>query len=495
MVEVEPDIYLPDDCWEHVFKFLDDDDDKDYLKSVSLVSKRFLSITNHLRSSLTISKELNPFLTAIFHRFPNLTSITFSRLCGDCNTILSQISCFPFNITLLNLSSQISIPLNGLRAFSQKITSLKSLDCSSKDSISVIDLSIIADCFPLLEELHLSSTGIFHGDMFNGIETLSLALSKLRKVNLSGHTYMNDQLLFHLFNNCKVLEEVIIFGCFGITNAGIATALRVRPTMRSLSLTNYVDNCTTLCAIVWSCPSLSDIKIEEPRFKKTIVDNSYSLKNFVASPQLKSLYLAHNTWLNDESVIMFASSFPNLQLLDLSYCNQISESICQALISSSKIRHLNLDHCSRVKLHGLNFELPKLEVLNLSHTEVDNESIITFASSFPNLQILDLSYCNKICEVPKLEVLNLSNTNVDDESIITFGSSFPNLQILDLSYCNQICEEEKTETADCWESVSMAVATAAWSFLPLQPQMLEACMSLFKTVRLSHQRFLPIIAY
>jgi hypothetical protein len=208
--------------------------------------------------------------------------------------------------------------------------------------------------------------------------------------------------------------------------------------------------------------------MEYPRFiweKK--VDNSYSLTNFVVSPQLKSLCLAHNTWLNDESIIMFASSFPNLQLLDMSYCNQISESICQVLKTSSKIRHLNLEHCSKVKLHGLNFEVPKLEVLKLSHTDVDNESIITFASSFPNLQILDLSYCNQISEgicrllrkcskirhlnlhncskvrlhglnfeVPKLEVLNLSKTIINNEELYLISKSFGGLLQLSLEDCS-----------------------------------------------------------
>ncbi|KAK2432381.1 F-box/LRR-repeat protein [Trifolium repens] len=468
MVKVEPAFYLPDDCWEHVITFLNDDDkdNRRCLKSLSVVSKRFLSITNRLRRSLTICKQLSPFLPAIFHRFPNLTSVTFLRLCDDRDTILSQISCLP--LTLLNLRNQIYIPVNGLRAFSQKIKSLTSLKCSCTDSIGVTHLYLIADCFPLLEELHLDNIAIFRGNMLNGIETLSLALSKLRKINLSRHTYLNDQSLFHLFNNCKLLEEAILFGCNGITNAGIASALHVRPTMRSLSLTNYSDNCITLLAIVRSCPSLTDIKMEYPRFNWEIfLDNSYSLTNFVVSSQLKSLCLARNTWLNDESIIMFASSFPNLQLLDLSYCNQISESICQVLRTSSKIRHLNLEHCSKVKFHGLNFEVPKLEVLNLSHTEVDDESIITFGSSFPNLQILDFSYCNQISEdichvlrkcskirhlnlhncskvrlhglnfeVPKLEVLNLSNTTIYNEELYLISKSFCGLLQLSLEDCS-----------------------------------------------------------
>jgi F-box/leucine-rich repeat protein 2/20 len=210
--------------------------------------------------------------------------------------------------------------------------------------------------------------------MLNGIETLSLALSKLRKINLSRHTYLNDQSLFHLFNNCKLLEEAILFGCNGITNAGIASALHVRPTMRSLSLTNYSDNCITLLAIVRSCPSLSDIKIEYSSSRETnYVDNS--LINFnVVSSQLKSLCLAGNTWLNDQSLAYM--SFPNLQKLDLSHCYQISEEgICQFLRTCSKIRHLNL-----------------------SYTQVDDETLYVISKSCRGLLQLSLEDCYFVTE-------------------------------------------------------------------------------------------------
>lgn len=53
MAEAEYYLYLPDDCWERVFKFINDDgDDYDHnrnLKSISVVSKQFFSISNRLR--------------------------------------------------------------------------------------------------------------------------------------------------------------------------------------------------------------------------------------------------------------------------------------------------------------------------------------------------------------------------------------------------------------------------------------------------------------
>lgn len=58
-----------------------------------------------------------------------------------------------------------------------------------------------------------------------------------------------------------------------------------------------------------------------------------------------------------------------------------------------KLRHLNLAHCSKVKLRGVNFEVPKLEVLNLSYTGVDNEELYLISKSCCGLLQLLLEHC------------------------------------------------------------------------------------------------------
>ncbi|MCI10939.1 F-box/LRR-repeat protein, partial [Trifolium medium] len=98
-------------------------------------------------------------------------------------------------------------------------------------------------CFPLLQELDFSypSDCKNYSSYVDGVEAISLALIKLRKVNLSGFP-INDQSLFYLFNNCKHLEEVILFDSHEITNEGIASALRERPGLRSLSFSATSSN-------------------------------------------------------------------------------------------------------------------------------------------------------------------------------------------------------------------------------------------------------------
>ncbi|RHN58007.1 putative leucine-rich repeat domain, L domain-containing protein [Medicago truncatula] len=116
--------------------------------------------------------------------------------------------------------------------------------------------------------------------------------------------------------------------------------------------------------------------------------------DFVAYPQLKHLRLAQNPWLSDEDIIMFASIFPNLQLLDLSNCCRIfDEGITQVLRICCNIRYLNLSGCSIVKLLEMNFKVPKLEVLNLSYTKVDDETLYKISKSCCGLSKLLLKNC------------------------------------------------------------------------------------------------------
>ncbi|KAK2420109.1 F-box/LRR-repeat protein [Trifolium repens] len=334
------------------------------------------------------------------------------------------------------------------------------------------------ECFPLLQQLDLSYPWRSKNcsSYVDGVEALSLALIKLRKINLSGFP-ITDQSLFHLFSNCKHLEEVIMSGCEEITHTGLASALRERPTLSSLwfsftkddqvfatsylihslvslkGLTSLIlfylnisdellysiareglplirfdlrrcfnysyngifcllskcqriqhlnlqnadfledqhvvqlspflrhlvsinlSDCpeltkSALFTLAKNCPSLSEIKMERIRSKSK--QKSDSLVEFGVYPQLKSLYLGENSWLNDEILIM--------------------------LRKCSKIRHLNLAGCSRVNLLGLNFAVPKLEVLNLSDTKVDDETLYVISKSCCGLLQLLLEKCYRVTE-------------------------------------------------------------------------------------------------
>jgi hypothetical protein len=107
----DADFYLPDEYWEHLFKFLNDGANYRDLKSLSLVSKLFLSITNLLLFSLTVYHP-RPLICRLLRRFTNLTSLNLKRykLRIDFDVLLGQISSFPLNLSSLNLSHHRTIP-------------------------------------------------------------------------------------------------------------------------------------------------------------------------------------------------------------------------------------------------------------------------------------------------------------------------------------------------------------------------------------------------
>ena len=117
------DLRLPDECWESIFQFLLDDNHRD-LEPLFVVSKQFLSVTNRLQFSLTISDATLPFLPRLLKRFPNLTSLNFEHVSGDLDFLLCQISTFPLKLKSLKFSNRSTIPAKGLRFLSKFVTTM-----------------------------------------------------------------------------------------------------------------------------------------------------------------------------------------------------------------------------------------------------------------------------------------------------------------------------------------------------------------------------------
>ncbi|XP_019442276.1 PREDICTED: uncharacterized protein LOC109346992 [Lupinus angustifolius] len=70
------------------------------------------------------------------------------------------------------------------------------------------------------------------------IKALSLALTKLHKVKLSGNHLINNSLYFHLCKKGELLENVALTRCEIISQDGIASAIKERPNLTSISVIN-----------------------------------------------------------------------------------------------------------------------------------------------------------------------------------------------------------------------------------------------------------------
>lgn len=505
---------LPDDIWERVFRLLKNNDDDDhrkrYLKSLSVASKHFLSVTNRHKFCLTILYPALPVLPGLLQRFTKLTSLDLSYYYGDLDALLTQISSFPMlKLTSLNLSNQLILPANGLRAFSQNITTLTSLICSNLISLNSTDIHLIADTFPLLEELDLAYPSKIinhtHATFSTGLEALSLALIKLRKVNLSYHGYLNGTLLSHLFKNCKLLQEVILLRCEQLTIAGVDLALLQKPILTSLSITgtvttglehltsHFIDSLLSLKGLTSllltgfriSDQFLSSIAMESLPLRRLVLSYcpgyTYSGISFLLSKskRIQHLDLQYTDFLNDHCVAELSLFLGDLLSINLGNCRLLTVSTFFALITNCpSLTEINMN---RTNIQGTTIPNslmdrlvnPQFKSLFLASAAcLEDQNIIMFAALFPNLQQLHLSCsyniteegirpllesCRKIrhlnltClslkslgtnfDLPDLEVLNLTNTEVDDEALYIISNRCPALLQLVLLRCDYITDK------------------------------------------------------
>ncbi|KAL6494444.1 hypothetical protein OROGR_031244 [Orobanche gracilis] len=435
-------------------------------------------------------KQVNPitlkYLT--LQRFTNLTSLDLWYYIGDLDDLLLQLSLFPLKLTLLDISNKFTIPTIGLRAFSQNITTLTSLTCSKISCLRCTDFLLIALCFPLLEELDLGNPGGFKHNYINSLhplETLSLALPKLRKIGLSGHTYIDDTLFFHLLNNCKFLKEAIIFGSSLVTVPGFVSALHRRPTLTSLSFsgtynTEYVTSpfinllaslknltCVEFLSLSISDELLFSIAREGLPLKKLVLynctgytyDGIYSLVS--KCQYIQHLDLQKAEFLNDHNVDNLSMFLGNLVYINLNACCNLTELTLLALVRRCPLLNeismtytgvgkmgLDLENYSSLINFVVNPQTKLKSLLLPISQSLTDKTIKLLASICPNLELLEVSFCCHISEgiVDVLrscrEIVHLNLSSCTSVNLHGLNFQLPELEVLNLCYTKTIIDDE-----------------------------------------------------
>jgi hypothetical protein len=252
-------------------------------------------------------------------RLTNLTSLDLSHYGYELDELLCKIYNFPLKLTSLKLPKGRAFPANGLRAFSQTITTLTSLTCCPHVFGDKTDLSLVADCFPLLKELNLGHAQFNnHTNFINGFHSLLSNCQYIQHLDLNHTYFLNNQHVSEFSLFVADLVSINFNGCWRFTESA-------------------------LYSLVTNCPSLSDVKMECTSIGKESIEYSNSLTDFAVSPQLMSLSFADCQHLRDANIVLFPFIFPNLEVLDLSYSKDISREIIRHVLRCcSKIKYLNL---------------------------------------------------------------------------------------------------------------------------------------------------------
>ncbi|KAE9457531.1 hypothetical protein C3L33_10562, partial [Rhododendron williamsianum] len=356
---------LPDECWELIFNKLHQLHHS-LLESLSLSCKRFLSLTNALRTHLTIVHPRVHPVSTLLNRFPNLNSIhlscsqdrdTFDPCSFDGPTphltlepldlqrMTIEVAAANLNLESLSFSGT-QLHLESLRILGSRMKNLKVLMCSDLRTLRDLELLAIADSMPCLEDLDISYPVNDFGWEDDEFDT--------RSPSEVGVTDTGIEVL------SSKLRNIALRDC-SFTNYGIEFVMRNSPNLSSLSVQGIefgeLDEHSLCCA-----RNITTLVIDS----SSVPDESLHLLVKAGFP-LKSIHL---------DLIPCIPSFTFLEVLDVSHCKGITEEgIADFLKSGSKIRKLRIVGCRGIKNIGNGFELSDLEILGAARSGINDEGL------------------------------------------------------------------------------------------------------------------------
>ncbi|KNA05739.1 hypothetical protein SOVF_187630 [Spinacia oleracea] len=486
---------LPDDCWGMIFNNLDDENN---LESISLVSKRFLSITSSIRVSINVFSPSVETLSRLLQRFSNLKKIKLQSFTGDLNQAVLTIARSGLDLEELNMSGIRSLQKVCLQQLSSKMKNLKVLDCSP-GALGDEDAISIADSFPQLEELQIACSSYDDNRKMivvtdEGIDYLSSKLKKLRKINFYYNQHITDKSLVSLSSNCAFLEHITVSYC-GVTENGISFLVKNSDQLKTLRLsahftvgssgvTNFPPN------LVFTNVGISDeflYSIAEARIPLTsfslIFCKSYTfdgISRLLHSYQsLNSLDLMGADFLTNEYVEYLSPFLHSLTSISLVDSPDLSDSAFIVLTQRCPLlRHLKMGMSSlgreECNYDGLmkNFAIKCLDlssnsylttsslkrILNIS-PEVEKIRLSSCFTRNNQLDVADILECNRglvnmnlaACQlkvvsrkdaiISTLKVLDVKSSEITDEVLGMLVRMCPGLVHLDLEDCDELTEE------------------------------------------------------
>ncbi len=171
--------------------------------------------------------------------------------------------------------------------------------------------------------------------------------------------------------------------------------------------------------------SLSDSEPDAP------IDNARLAENVRNFPHLKNLKLAFCRKINGAGLAPLAD-LHDLEILDLSNCEMISDAGLPYLAQLSKLQCLNLSFCPRIRGIGLNYlaNLHELKELNLENCFQASDGDLAFLANLKKLQKLNLSECEKLTNACLRYLSNLHELQELDLTAINIGSGGCKLKYL-----------------------------------------------------------------
>ncbi|XVF24430.1 hypothetical protein REPUB_Repub13aG0127200 [Reevesia pubescens] len=394
-------------------------------------------------------------LVAIANLFPNLQELNIGHYYNYDGMWEDNSPQFPNDYGVEFLGSKLrllkKISISGVPFSDRSLVSLSSncvflkdvtIICCINSGVTENSVGLLLRNRPNLEALSIGhvkmdssqstitiENSISHVKALTSLQFIAMDVSDMLLIAIAKAKLRLKKFGLMFCNNFTVAGLLMVLSNYQLNELCIDRASNIVDVDRELLLSGGVGKIThieisqchltnsTFFLLITKCPSLVDIKLYKTALDGQLLDGD----NYIPlskNHKIRNLYLRYCE-ISDELAKQFGLIFPNLKVLDLSFCYQITSTGIGAVLKSCMyIKKLILRGYSKAKMiEEDNSELPELnlEDLTLSWSLIDDEGLAAIAKKCPKLVSLDLSFCiNVTTAAIKQIVKNITTLNCLD---------------------------------------------------------------------------------
>ncbi|KAL9665257.1 hypothetical protein QQ045_020672 [Rhodiola kirilowii] len=360
---------LPSDPLLLILSLLDQKD----LRSLSLVSKPFLDLSNQCVRKLTF-KTLpnNSTFSKIFTRFSSVKGIVIHST--RIARALIAISNSSLNLEALKIVGRPAYPSQQHMLSLAGRLMIKSLAFNWFSKVTVDKIIEFIQLFPALEALHFGVQFGFDVELKDaGFESLSLAVPNLRKIDFSRSILLTDRALYALSANCLNLEYIGIELCFKFTSEGFCYFLRRSRNLKYVSVPSFSQFPeSVIAAAVSACESLHHLSISRTLIRDDNLGTIAKSRAPLTSLQMRVYDPEPNSGYTMTGLSAMICAFQGLTRLDVCLPHPESDNLLDKKMSKL-VKSLSCLNAIRIKsyrpiyatLFSLIENCPLLECINL----------------------------------------------------------------------------------------------------------------------------------
>lgn len=255
-------------------------------------------------------------------------------------------------------------------------------------------------------------------------------------------------------------EDALGFEFGNFLDKALALFNQVKGVITHLSISGRLTLDETFEKVIHACPKLFGLDIS----------GSDAVTPYLSSipKQLQEINLSHCPWLNDFTLRMIAAIIPQvktlnlaqdtqisylgfgelkqfgeLKSLDLSRCNQLSNSELAIVIQATReLIELKLISCKRLSdqaFYDLARKAPRLQSIDLSRTALTDGALIEIGTRLKELQSLHINHCVSLSDLGLFEFLKIARelrflsakeSLIEDAVFRKLQKQFPRVEIL-----------------------------------------------------------------